>query len=42
MGLTASLRFDLPTGPAIVVAAATLFVLSLLIPAIRGSLPAKG
>lgn len=42
MGLTASLRFDLPTGPAIVVAAATLFVLSLLIPAIRGSLTAKG
>ncbi|WP_086465397.1 zinc ABC transporter permease subunit ZnuB [Oceanibaculum nanhaiense] len=42
IGLTASLRFDLPTGPAIVVAAATLFVLSLLIPAIRGGLTAKG
>ncbi|MDM7946266.1 MAG: zinc ABC transporter permease subunit ZnuB [Oceanibaculum nanhaiense] len=42
MGLTASLRFDLPTGPAIVVAAATLFVLSLLIPVIRGGLTAKG
>lgn len=42
LGLTASLRFDLPTGPAIVVAAASLFVLSLLIPAIRSGLPAKG
>ncbi|MCH2396444.1 iron chelate uptake ABC transporter family permease subunit [Oceanibaculum sp.] len=42
LGLTASLRFDLPTGPAIVVAAASLFVLSLLIPAIRGGMPAKG
>lgn len=42
LGLTASLRFDLPTGPAIVVAAAALFVLSLLIPAIRAGLPAKG
>lgn len=42
LGLSASLRFDLPTGPAIVVAAASLFVLSLLIPALRGGLPAKG
>lgn len=41
LGLTASLRFDLPTGPAIVVAAAALFVLSLLIPAVRAGLPAK-